>query len=75
MINKVILVWDGEGGGIQRYHIDNKYKANRKNKEMLEPMANAAILSAPPSGLPLNDEIINAEYSKPQGINAHSMPI
>ena len=33
MINKVILVWDGEGGGIQRYHIDNKYKANRKNKE------------------------------------------
>jgi 5'-3' exonuclease len=33
MINKVILVWDGEGGGVQRYRIDNKYKANRKNKE------------------------------------------
>jgi len=33
MINKVILVWDGEGGGIQRYRIDNAYKANRKTKE------------------------------------------
>ena len=33
MINKAVLVWDGEGGGVQRYHIDNKYKANRKNKE------------------------------------------
>jgi 5'-3' exonuclease len=33
MINKAVLVWDGEGGGVQRYQIDNKYKANRKNKE------------------------------------------
>jgi len=33
MINRVILVWDGEGGGIQRYNIDHAYKANRKNKE------------------------------------------
>jgi len=33
MINKVILVWDGEGGGIQRYRIDNAYKANRATKE------------------------------------------
>lgn len=33
MINKVVLVWDGEGGGIQRYRIDNAYKANRKTKE------------------------------------------
>jgi len=33
MINKVILVWDGEGGGIYRYRIDNDYKANRKSKE------------------------------------------
>ena len=33
MINKVILAWDGQGGGIQRYHIDNKYKANRKYKK------------------------------------------
>lgn len=33
MINKVVLVWDGEGGGIYRHHIDVAYKANRKNKE------------------------------------------
>jgi 5'-3' exonuclease len=33
MINKAVLVWDGEGGGVQRYEIDNKYKANRKSKE------------------------------------------
>jgi len=33
MINKVVLVWDGQGGGIQRYYIDNKYKANRKDKK------------------------------------------
>lgn len=32
-INKVVLVWDGEGGGIQRYRIDREYKANRKTKE------------------------------------------
>jgi DNA polymerase-1 len=33
MVNKVVLIWDGEGGGIERYHIDKEYKANRKNKE------------------------------------------
>jgi len=33
MINKVVLAWDGEGGGITRYRIDNAYKANRKTKE------------------------------------------
>ena len=32
-INKVILFWDGEGGGIFRHNIDPAYKANRKNKE------------------------------------------
>jgi len=31
-INKVVLTWDGENGGIYRYRIDNAYKANRKNK-------------------------------------------
>ena len=31
-VNKVVLVWDGENGGIYRYRIDNGYKANRKNK-------------------------------------------
>lgn len=33
MINKVVLVWDGEGGGIYRHRIDMAYKANRKLKE------------------------------------------
>jgi len=33
MINKVVLVWDGEGGGIQRHRIDGAYKANRVSKE------------------------------------------
>jgi len=32
-INKVVLAWDGEGGGIYRYRIDSDYKANRKSKE------------------------------------------
>jgi DNA polymerase-1 len=32
-INKVILFFDGEGGGIARYRIDPAYKANRKSKE------------------------------------------
>lgn len=33
LINKVVLVWDGEGGGVMRHRIDSNYKANRKNKE------------------------------------------
>jgi len=33
LINKLVLVWDGEGGGIYRHNIDPAYKANRKNKE------------------------------------------
>jgi DNA polymerase-1 len=33
MINKVVLVWDGQNSGIYRYRIDNNYKANRKTKE------------------------------------------
>ena len=33
MINKVILVWDGEKGGIYRHRIDSDYKANRESKE------------------------------------------
>lgn len=31
-INKVVLVWDGENGGVYRHNIDPAYKANRKNK-------------------------------------------
>ena len=33
MINKVVLAWDGEGGGIYRHRIDSTYKENRKTKE------------------------------------------
>jgi DNA polymerase-1 len=33
MINKVVLAWDGEGGGIYRHRIDNAYKENRVSKE------------------------------------------
>lgn len=36
MINKVVLVWDGEGGGIQRHRIDSEYKANRVSKKWHE---------------------------------------
>jgi 5'-3' exonuclease len=35
-INKVVLVWDGQNGGIYRYHIDAAYKANRKSKKWHE---------------------------------------
>ena len=30
---KVVLMWDGEQGGLARYKIDPAYKANRKNKD------------------------------------------
>jgi len=33
MINKVVLVWDGENGGIFRHNIDLAYKANREDKK------------------------------------------
>ena len=32
-INKIVLVWDGQKGGIKRFLIDPAYKANRKTKE------------------------------------------
>ncbi|MDX1285967.1 MAG: hypothetical protein R3182_13185, partial [Draconibacterium sp.] len=35
-INKVVLVWDGENGGIYRHQIDTAYKANRKDKSWHE---------------------------------------
>lgn len=35
-INKVILAWDGENGGIYRHNIDPAYKANRKDKNWNE---------------------------------------
>ncbi len=33
MINKVVLAWDGESGGIDRHNLDSDYKANRKDKK------------------------------------------
>jgi DNA polymerase-1 len=30
--NKIVLFWDGENGGVDRYRIDNMYKSNRKDK-------------------------------------------
>lgn len=33
MINKVVICWDGEGGGIYRHRIDMAYKANRASKK------------------------------------------
>ena len=32
-INKTVLFWDGENGGIYRNRLDREYKANRKSKE------------------------------------------
>ena len=43
MINKVVLAWDGEGGGIQRYRIDKAYKANRKTKEWHKKIEMSAV--------------------------------
>lgn len=37
-INKVVLVWDGQDGGLQRHYIDKDYKANRKDKSWGEPI-------------------------------------
>ena len=37
--NKVVLMWDGENGGMYRHRIDREYKGNRKDKswnEMIE---------------------------------------
>ena len=37
-INKVVLVWDGENGGIERYRLDTAYKANRESKSWHKPI-------------------------------------
>jgi 5'-3' exonuclease len=31
-VNKIVLVWDGENGGIYRHQLDHVYKSNRKDK-------------------------------------------
>ncbi len=35
-INKVVLCWDGENGGVFRHMIDSEYKSNRKSKKWHE---------------------------------------
>jgi 5'-3' exonuclease len=55
LINKVILVWDGENGGIYRHRIDRKYKANRENKSWYD-------------GITLTDIEIKREEEKRQSV-------
>jgi len=37
-VNKIVLVWDGENGGIYRHRIDHLYKSNRKDKSWYQPI-------------------------------------
>ena len=37
-VNKIVLVWDGENGGIHRHRIDHLYKSNRKDKSWYQPI-------------------------------------
>lgn len=54
-INKVVLAWDGENGGIDRHRIDPIYKSNRKDKSWYTPIE-------------LTDAEIRAEKEKDQSI-------
>jgi len=54
-INKVVLVWDGQNGGIARHRIDPIYKSNRKDKSWYVPIE-------------LTDAEIQAEKEKDQSI-------
>lgn len=54
-INKVILFWDGENGGIDRYRLDNKYKSNRIDKSWF-------------NRIELTDEEIRREKEKKESI-------
>src|SRR5882757_3870794 len=54
-INKVILAWDGENGGYERYKLDNKYKSNRLDKSWFNKIE-------------LSDAEIKREQEKKQSI-------
>jgi 5'-3' exonuclease len=54
-VNKVVIVWDGENGGIARHRIDHLYKSNRKDKSWYQPIE-------------LTDEQIKFETEKEQSI-------
>lgn len=54
-VNKVVLVWDGENGGIARHRIDHLYKSNRKDKSWY-------------TQIEMSDAQIQAEREKDQSI-------
>lgn len=54
-VNKIVLMWDGQNSGIQRYRLDPKYKSNRKDKSWYVPIE-------------LTDAEIKAEKEKKQSI-------
>jgi len=53
--NKVVLVWDGENGGVDRYLLDHAYKSNRKHKSWYK-------------SIELNDYQIKKENEKDESI-------
>lgn len=54
-VNKVILFWDGENGGIERHKLYFPYKSNRKDKSWYQPIQ-------------LTQEEIERELEKDQSI-------
>jgi len=56
-INKVVLAWDGENGGISRHEIDHMYKSNRKDKKWYVPIE-------------LSDEELRAEKENKESVLA-----
>jgi 5'-3' exonuclease len=54
-VNKIVLVWDGENGGIHRHRIDHMYKSNRKDKSWY-------------TQIEMTDAEIQAEREKDQSI-------
>jgi 5'-3' exonuclease len=54
-VNKIILIWDGEQGGIYRHRLYPQYKSNRKDKSWYQPIE-------------LTQEEIDIEQEKEQSI-------
>ena len=53
--NKVVLVWDGQNGGVFRHKLDSQYKSNRKDKSWYQPIE-------------LTDEQIREEREKDKSV-------
>lgn len=60
--NKVILMWDGENGGIDRYRLDQKYKSNRTDKSWFNKIE-------------LTDDEIRKEAAKKESILVQKIKI